>query len=101
MARPIINLGNTNITDKTRRRLQAHVGGVIDMDFTARLGEMQVPTLLAAAEKDRGGGPPDDMQAKAAAIPGARFDLVKDAGHIVNYEAPDVLAACAADFLGG
>jgi pimeloyl-ACP methyl ester carboxylesterase len=32
--------------------------------------------------------------AMAAAIPGARFELIEGAGHIVNYEAADVLARC-------
>jgi 3-oxoadipate enol-lactonase len=78
---------------------QAYVGAFIDMDFTARLGEMQVPTMLVAGENDHGGGPPDDMRAMAAAIPNARFELIKSAGHIVNYEAPDALAALLGDFL--
>lgn len=79
---------------------QAYVGAFIEMDFTARLPDMQVPTMLVAAENDHGGGPPDDMRAMAAAIPGARFELIKGAGHIVNYEAPDALAALIAEFLG-
>jgi 3-oxoadipate enol-lactonase len=78
---------------------QAYVGAFIDMDFTARLGEVQVPTMLVAAENDHGGGPPEDMGAMAAAIPGARFEVIKGAGHIVNYEAPDALAGCVGDFL--
>jgi 3-oxoadipate enol-lactonase len=78
---------------------QAYVGAFIDMDFTAQLGDMQVPTMLVAAENDHGGGPPNDMRAMAAAIPNARFELIRGAGHIVNYEVPDALAACVADFL--
>lgn len=78
---------------------QAYIGAFIEMDFTARLGNMRVPTMLVAAENDHGGGPPDDMRAMAAEIPGARFDLIKDAGHIVNYEAPDTLATLLKDFL--
>ena len=78
---------------------QAYVGAFIEMDFTARLGELTVPTLLVAAENDHGGGPPADMHAMAEAIPGARFETIQGAGHIVNYEAPDALATLLADFL--
>jgi 3-oxoadipate enol-lactonase len=71
---------------------QAAVGAIMEMDFTARLGDMQVPVLLVAAENDHGGGPPEDMRTVTAAIPGARFELNKGAGQIVNYEAPEALA---------
>jgi pimeloyl-ACP methyl ester carboxylesterase len=78
---------------------QAYVGAFIEMDLTDRLQDMQVPTLLIAAEKDHGGGPPDDMGAMAGQIPGARFEMIAGAGHIVNYEAPDALAALLQNFL--
>lgn len=78
---------------------QAYVGAFIEMDFGDRLGELNIPTMLVAAENDHGGGPPDDMRAMAAAIRGSRFELVKAAGHIVNYEAPDALAVLLRDFL--
>jgi 3-oxoadipate enol-lactonase len=80
---------------------QAYVDAFVEMDFAARLGELTVPTLLVAGENDHGGGPPDDMRKMANAIPGARFELIEGAGHIVNYEAPDKLAALVADFLEG
>jgi 3-oxoadipate enol-lactonase len=78
---------------------QAYVGAFIEMDLTHRLKDMQVPTLLIAAERDHGGGPPDDMRALAGDIPGARFELIEGAGHIVNYEAPDALAELLQRFL--
>jgi 3-oxoadipate enol-lactonase len=78
---------------------QAYVGAFIEMDFTAELDALAVPTMLIAAENDHGGGPPDDMRTMAEAISGARFETIRGAGHIVNYEAPDALAALLADFL--
>jgi 3-oxoadipate enol-lactonase len=78
---------------------KAYVGAFIEMDLTDRLTDMQVPTLLIAAEKDHGGGPPDDMRAMAAQILGAHFEMIAGAGHIVNYEAPDALAELLQDFL--
>jgi 3-oxoadipate enol-lactonase len=78
---------------------QAYVGAFVEMDFGARLGEMAVPTLLIAGENDHGGGPPDDMRKVANAIPGARFELIEGAGHIVNFEAPECLAELIGKFV--
>jgi 3-oxoadipate enol-lactonase len=78
---------------------QAYVAAFVEMDFSARLGELAVPTLLVAAENDHGGGPPDDMRKMANAIPGARFELIEGAGHIVNYEAPECLAELIGQFV--
>jgi 3-oxoadipate enol-lactonase len=89
----------TMIKRTTLAGYQAYVGAFIEMDFSDRLTDVHVPTLLIAAEKDHGGGPPDDMRAMAGQIPGARFELIKGAGHIVNYEAPDALAASLQKFL--
>lgn len=80
---------------------QAHVGAFIEMDFEARLPQLQVPTLLVAAENDHGGGPPADMRAMARRIPGARFELVAGSGHIVNHERPEAVTALLRNFLQG
>ncbi len=78
---------------------QAYVAAFIEMEFAARLGELAVPALLIAAKNDHGGGPPDDMRAMAKTIPGARFELIEGAGHIVNYEAPNRLAELIGQFV--
>ena len=78
---------------------QANVDAFIEMDFTDRLGDIALPTLLVAAEHDHGGGPVDDMRAMAARIPSARLEVVSGCGHIVNHEAPDVVNAFLRDFL--
>lgn len=77
----------------------AYVGAFIEMDFSDRLADMKVPTMLIAAEKDHGGGPPEDMRAMAAVISDAQYEMVPHAGHIVNFEAPDALAKLISDFL--
>jgi pimeloyl-ACP methyl ester carboxylesterase len=75
-----------------------------DLDLFTTIGvteRIQAQTMLVAAANDRGGGPPDDTRAMAAAIPGARFEVIKGSGHIVNYEATGVLGGCIGGFLEG
>lgn len=53
-------------------------------DEAAVLKEIKVPTLLVAGSED--GAIPATMRAMAAAIPGAKFQEIADAGHLPNYE---------------
>lgn len=78
----------------------AYVGAFIEMDFDARLEQISVPTLLIAAEHDHGGGPVADMEAMQARIPGSVISVVKDSGHIVNHEQPEVVNGLLEQFLG-
>lgn len=78
---------------------RAYVNAFIEMDFSSRLGEMAVPTLLVAAEHDHGGGPVEDMRAMAGEIPDALFEVITGSGHIVNHEAPEQVNAVLAGFL--
>lgn len=78
---------------------QVYVDAFIEMDFTDRLGAIDVPVQLVAAEHDHGGGPVPAMQAMARAIPGARLTVIPDSGHICVAEAPEALRAIIADFL--
>ncbi len=65
-------------------------------DFTAFLPMVAVPTLVIVGEHDVI-SPPAEMQATAAAIPGAEFVTVPNAGHMAPIEnAPAVNAALIA-----
>jgi 3-oxoadipate enol-lactonase len=77
----------------------AYVGAFIEMDFEAGLEDMRVPVLLVAAEHDHGGGPVPAMREMAARIPGAELALVRDSGHICNYEAPEQVGAILSAYL--
>jgi pimeloyl-ACP methyl ester carboxylesterase len=58
-------------------------------DASGRLGELRdIPTLVVSAEHDRI-ALPRYGQALANAIPGARFELMRDASHGVIIHAPD------------
>jgi 3-oxoadipate enol-lactonase len=63
-----------------------------DADLTARIGAITAPTLVLAGDADQS-TPPDLVRATASRIPGARFALIADCGHIPPAEQPATLAA--------
>ena len=64
------------------------------------LGEMRMPTLLVWGEKDKV-VPKACAEQYAAALPKATTVVVDGAGHVVEMEEPDQLAALVADFPAG
>jgi 3-oxoadipate enol-lactonase len=64
---------------------------VATLDTADRLGEITVPTHVIAGELD-GSTPPDAMRGLAARIPGANFDVVPRAPHMLGLEQPGPLA---------
>ncbi len=59
---------------------------------------IDVPTLVVAGGADRV-APPNQMQALAAAIPGSRYTLFDEAGHLLNIERSDDFNAALIQFL--
>lgn len=57
-------------------------------DLRDALGAIRTPTLVIAAEHDEA-TPPEACAALAAAIPGARLEVIAGARHLPNVEAPD------------
>jgi pimeloyl-ACP methyl ester carboxylesterase len=68
-----------------------------DPTLRSRLGRLAVPTLVVWGESDRIVDP-EYGRAYAAAIPGARFELVLGAGHVPQLEAPAALFAVVGPF---
>jgi 3-oxoadipate enol-lactonase len=68
-----------------------------DSDLSGRLGAVVTPTLVLVGEHD-GSTPVEMVRACAQAIPGARFDIIPDAGHIPSIEQPAATAALMAGF---
>jgi pimeloyl-ACP methyl ester carboxylesterase len=64
--------------------------GMTDPTLAGRLGAVDAPTLVVWGEADRIGDP-DFGRAFAAAIPGARFQLLTGTGHMPQIETPDLL----------
>ena len=68
------------------------------IDSRPRLGEIAVPTLLVWGEKD-------GITSRAhhdeilAAIPGAKLEVIADAGHLPTVEAPEIVVPLLADFI--
>ena len=62
------------------------------------LGSVRVPTLVVTGEEDAVTGP-EVGRDLAAGIPGARFLLVEEAGHLSNLEQPEVVNEALLDFL--
>ena len=65
---------------------------LVNFDERANLGAIRVPVLCLAGEHDRN-APAPMMERMASRIPGARFRLLPDVGHLPNCEAPDVFNA--------
>ena len=64
-----------------------------------RLRRVSAPTLVVAGEKDRL-LPRAHPEAYAAGIPGARLEVLEEAGHMAPLERPVEFAALVRDFLG-
>jgi pimeloyl-ACP methyl ester carboxylesterase len=67
-------------------------------DSTDLLTEIRVPVLVVSGSEDAI-TPPDEMRGMAAAIPGARYELLEGAGHLVNLERPHRVTALLREFL--
>jgi 3-oxoadipate enol-lactonase len=71
---------------------------IAGIDVTDRLHEVKAPTLVIVGDQDVG-TPPAMSQAIAAAIPGARLEIVPDASHLSNIEQAEAFNKLLLDFL--
>ena len=76
----------------------AQLGMAAREDVTARLAQIDVPTLLLVGQEDAI-TPPAEMATVAAAIPGAELVVVPGAGHMTTTENPAAVNAALARFL--
>jgi pimeloyl-ACP methyl ester carboxylesterase len=67
-------------------------------DSRETLAKIAVPTLVLVGAEDVL-TPPDEARAMAAAIPGARLEVIPRAGHLANLENPDAVNAALRAFL--
>lgn len=68
------------------------------VSIARELTAIRCPTLIVASERD-GFIPLDRSRALAEGIPGARFEVLEDAGHAVVVEQPDRVVDVTLDFL--
>jgi len=98
-ARPADLAGCRNML--TRQALPGYIGtckAVRDADFTESARRIAVPTLCIAGDQD-GSTPPDLVRSLADLIPGARFEIIRNAGHIPCIEQPEALVALIRGFV--
>ena len=70
-----------------------------DMDVVSRLGDIAAPTLVVGAREDPS-TPPEHQERIAAAIRGARLELLSPAAHVAAVERADEVTALIAEHLG-
>ena len=70
---------------------------IVGMTIEHRLASITAPTLVVAGARDPS-TPPEQGEAIAHAIPGARFEIV-DAAHMANVEQPDRVTALIREHL--
>lgn len=71
---------------------------VLTGDFSEALAAVHVPALVIAGAYDST-VPPSAAEHLARSIPGARFKIVSDAGHLANLDNPATFTASVAEFL--
>jgi len=69
-----------------------------DLDLGDDLPRIRAPTLVVAGRRD-GTRPPEQVEAVARAIPGARFEIL-DTGHAMNILTPTLVAQAVERFFG-
>lgn len=79
--------------------LAVYGGSMIDPTLLTRLASIDVPTLVLWGEADRIADA-EYGRTFAAAIPGARFELLPRTGHLPQMETPEVLLKALIAFVG-
>lgn len=73
---------------------------IAETELHESTSRLRLPTLAIAGTED-GATPPDLVRETAELIPGARFALIRGAGHMPCVEAPETFAAELGGFLRG
>ena len=73
-------------------------GAIRALDITAQIGAIAAPTLVVVGADDPG-TPPAMSEVIAAAIPGARLEIIASASHLCCIEQPEIFNRLVRDFL--
>ncbi|MQW89427.1 3-oxoadipate enol-lactonase [Sinorhizobium saheli] len=68
-----------------------------DADYTEAARKIAVPVLCVVGDQD-GSTPPDLVRSTARLIPGARLEVIRDAGHIPCVEQPEAMTRALRSF---
>ncbi len=74
-------------------------GPLKDYDRTNRLGEIKVPTLFITGEFDE--ARPSTVKYYQSLVPGAKFELIENAGHLTMQDNPEKNIKVISDFING
>ena len=97
----IVSSVNAQLAEATPAAVAAALRGLAARpDSTPLLRSITVPTQVIAGADDRI-TPAGEARMMARAIPGARFDIVEDAGHLPNLEQPADFDVVLKAFLAG
>ena len=100
------SLAKSDLADRVRRILRRQNAAAYESDLAAMRGrpdflsflaQIAVPTLVVVGEEDVI-TPPDRARAMVDAIPGARFAMIPQAGHLTPMESPAAVAKALGDF---
>ena len=87
----------------TANQISGIVGDLMAMeerpDSTPLLRKLNIPTLVIVGEEDLA-SPPTEVQSMAEHIPGAKFIIIPEAGHVSNLEQPELFNQSIQKFLG-
>ena len=93
----MIAVGCDTFLQQDHRPLLPILRAAMREDRYPRLAEIAVPTVVMVGSADRT-TPPSHARRLAAGVPGARLVTVPDAGHVLNWEAPDALVDVIGSF---
>jgi 3-oxoadipate enol-lactonase len=82
-----IQLAYRTMSSVPEATYRANMELLVKFDLRKKLSDIRVPVLLVAGEKDTNAAP-SIMEKMGGFIPGARFECIRDAGHLVNLEQP-------------
>lgn len=80
---------------------QAWPAGMIAEDIRAEVGRIDVPALVLSGERDQVDPPERLRQELLPHIPGARLQVLPDAGHLPMLETPQAVARSISRFIAG
>ena len=87
----------------TANEISGIVGDLMAMeerpDSTPLLRDLKIPTLVIVGEEDVA-SPPEEVQGMAEHIPGAKFTIIPEAGHVSNLDQPKLFNQSIREFLG-
>jgi 3-oxoadipate enol-lactonase len=87
----------------TANEISGIVGDLMAMeerpDSTLLLRDLKIPTLVIVGEEDVA-SPPEEVQGMAEHIPGAKFTIIPEAGHVSNLDQPKLFNQSIREFLG-